>query len=684
MKNIESEIALIGSDFYITCKFLHMHDIPQQTIYNNLNLNKKIPNRWTTKRHPTIPKAILIKYSTIPESFCKRHELPTIEYLEQKYLVKSEINSMLINKKLDDHIRASFMLAEYSGDQYREIYETIISDEKELQKYCVTHAIFNTILNLQKSKFKLIDLFRVYSQYPNLMFQTEYYKSFTNKIKRIRNGKEIEAELLHGLRGKRGNATKVSDDIIKLIIRHFSNPKKLNAPQILDLVNHYLINLNRNTISLSTVYRIIGNPMVKNRYLVSRYGIRYAEQELFPHSIFNPPKNPGELWQLDGTRCQFVYKTKKSRFNFLYIFVVFDTMSKKVVGCSLDNSENADMIMHALKKACQNTGYLPKNIIHDHGTSFNSQILNEFRARSKFMGTLWHKSPVGLPRDNGAVERFFGVFQESFCKLADGYLGDGITSKNINGKPNPEELKKHTNQKNLRTREQLITLIQELIAKYNQGLQGRRSPNSIHENAQSVFAKELNPVTYSQLFWKIKEITVRKSTIIFQYNNEQFIYIVYDEDFMLRYRNSKVLVRFDPDNMDEVFVFDIKDQYITKVKKYYPVPKVAANRTMAEHVRNSLHNKKIKGLKEAIIQSNSEVIEEAIQIEEKIPAALTEYTNVSKKEKEKAESEYHERLFEKMTGMEQASDSVDSNINSETLLEELKNLYFQKGNLRII
>jgi len=117
-------------------------------------------------------------------------------------------------------------------------------------------------------------------------------------------------------------------------------------------------------------------------------------------------KGPDQLWVADIT-----YVPTWSRF--LYLAVVLDAWSRKVVGWAMDTNLKTELVLGALNMALAQRR--PKNVIHhsDQGTQYTSVAFGlrcqEARVRPS-MGS------VGDAYDNAMCESFFATLE---CELLD-------------------------------------------------------------------------------------------------------------------------------------------------------------------------------------------------------------------------------------------------------------------------
>jgi hypothetical protein len=273
---------------------------------------------------------------------------------------------------------------------------------------------------------------------------------------------------------------------------------------------------------------------------------------LLPYLSREKVENCGDLWLLDSTKIQFPFLNSKNKIGFLHLFVVLDACSSKVIGYSIDNFENTKMILKAIENACQNTNYLPFQILHDNLSAFSSEEFLIFISSTKISGTIWRTSAVGNARDKGYIERFFSIFQTCVCKPIDGFMGNGIE-----GKTAPEVQTESLKNSNLRTKDQLIELIDELIPKYNNlSINEKPSPNIQYELKKEKNAYYLNEHTLAYLFWPKKKLTIKKSQVMFQENKEKLIYTIYDLEKSIKLNNQKIIIAYNPEDSQFIYLYD--------------------------------------------------------------------------------------------------------------------------------
>jgi putative transposase len=115
---------------------------------------------------------------------------------------------------------------------------------------------------------------------------------------------------------------------------------------------------------------------------------------------------PNQLWVADIT---FVPTTA----GFLYLAVVLDAWSRKIVGWSMANHLRAELVLDALEMAIGQRK--PANVIHhsDQGSQYTSLA---FGRRCREAGVRPSMGSVGDAYDNAMCESFFATLE---CELLD-------------------------------------------------------------------------------------------------------------------------------------------------------------------------------------------------------------------------------------------------------------------------
>jgi len=116
---------------------------------------------------------------------------------------------------------------------------------------------------------------------------------------------------------------------------------------------------------------------------------------------------PDRLWTADSTYVP-------TRAGFLYLAVVLDVSSRRIVGWAMADHPRAELVLAALEMALWNRRPAPGIIHHsDHGCQYTARA---FGARCQEAHILPSMGSVGDCYDNAITESFFATLE---CELLD-------------------------------------------------------------------------------------------------------------------------------------------------------------------------------------------------------------------------------------------------------------------------
>ncbi len=114
------------------------------------------------------------------------------------------------------------------------------------------------------------------------------------------------------------------------------------------------------------------------------------------------PNTPDRLWVADITQ----HKTDEG---WLYMAVVIDAYSRRVVGWSMAEHLRAELVVKALEMAVWNRQPSPGLIHHsDHGSQYTSLAFGQRLEQAGIVGSM---GTIGDALDNAVAESFFASFQ---------------------------------------------------------------------------------------------------------------------------------------------------------------------------------------------------------------------------------------------------------------------------------
>jgi putative transposase len=125
-----------------------------------------------------------------------------------------------------------------------------------------------------------------------------------------------------------------------------------------------------------------------------------------------PPTGPNQIWVSDLTYVA-------TQEGWLYVAVILDLWSRRVVGWSTGPTLQTCLVLAALQMAVQQR-QPPRGLLHhsDRGVQYASA---EHRARLEAWGIEPSMSRTGNPYDNAAMESFMATYKRECVGLAGGY-----------------------------------------------------------------------------------------------------------------------------------------------------------------------------------------------------------------------------------------------------------------------
>ncbi|MEM9679515.1 MAG: DDE-type integrase/transposase/recombinase [Bacteroidota bacterium] len=516
--------------------------------------------QWFAYR--ALPIKWIDKYK-LPKNGEELQSLHALQYEDQKKWATEHV-SFILQNAWNDPIRWKPFLP---------IYRPYYWDQDILIKFSKTHAIFHEILKLRE-RFPATIIYSHYREMADVVFQTKNVNSFRNKLK-IAQDSCIEYALLHGFKRNGRMPYKVSGFIRSRIKVYYNSGK--TYVEIVKAVNNELLDRQLDPISLSTLKRVLQDRELRNQCDPVRFGKKYADEHIYPHMIRREPE-PGELFQIDATRLNISVLSKdRLKPVFLWLCVVMDVHSRSIIGYSLSLSENTKMILEALRSALINFKYIPKQLLHDNHKAYSSGEFRKFSNKLFEMGVDFRASRVGNPKDKGHVERWFGTFQSEFLRNVYGFLGEGIKTKRPGGRVPKEVEHELRKRKNMKTEGELRLIIDKLIADYNNTpRKSERSPNTILAEVDKSLLRSIDRTHIHKLFYQEKNKVIKQSTVHITENHVNYSYAIYNHKLADKLNGVKVKVRYDPEHMDSIAVYDCKtDQLLTEIPRQSKIRPVA-------------------------------------------------------------------------------------------------------------
>lgn len=283
-----------------------------------------------------------------------------------------------------------------------------------------------------------------------------------------------------------------------------------------------------------------------------------------------------EVWVADNhTLDVLTVEDGTEKLHRLYLTAFQDVCSRKVVGWYLTDHPNSDAVLYALRKAILKHG-VPRCIYTDNGHEFLCFDVGG-RGRRKTAKKDEHTPPPIFTRlgiefwnakvRNGRakiVERTFKEFKDKFSRLLVGFTGGNTLEK-------PERLKYQVkSRKGMVVDSELRDMFDAYVeGMYNNmpqngaGMHGR-TPNEVYAQKLVTIRKASAEDLNLMLLRSTRMQTVTRKGVHLELYGEKLFY--WDVDFLMKYQGRRVYLRYDPEDLREVRVYNEKDEFLSVVQ----------------------------------------------------------------------------------------------------------------------
>ena len=346
----------------------------------------------------------------------------------------------------------------------------------------------------------------------------------------------------------------------------------------------------------------------------SRNGKDKAFNNIEPYAKIIEAKHAGSQWQIDGWDLPFYYqgdyKGKSTSYLKLILLAVRDANSKKIVGYSVGESENTQTILEAIQDAVKNTNFLPFEIVSDNHSFNKTKEAEYFKKAIDSFGVNWTVSEN--PRRKAIAERYFRHLGETHCKKFDGYIGQGIKTKEKTGRPSQEYLDKFTKSGTWKTKEEIKLIAVKVVSEFNNTglskLKGK-TPNEAHDQSEKPHISQIDLYDRLRLFTLKTELKICRGQINLTRAGITYEYQLNAEQFN-NMNGQKVIVRYE--DFSTIYLFDSKDRAIGSVKQKVGIHGALADQTQEDIEKLNRNKGRLNGIK-AKARKDNEKLRDKVQ-----------------------------------------------------------------------
>lgn len=307
-------------------------------------------------------------------------------------------------------------------------------------------------------------------------------------------------------------------------------------------------------------------------YAIQKYRIgKKAFEDILPSMIRDKSDLlSNDIWCSDHHRVDVFVKNSTGHVIRPWLTVFTDIKSTKIMSFIVREADpNTTVVKKCLRLGIEQYG-VPKEIYTDNGKDYTAKELSEEYPLS-VMNVLGIGKITAEPYHGQSkpVERFFRTLEERFGKMFYSYAGNDT-------KKRPEHMQK-TNKvldkdKNIPSLEFYIEQLTKYIEEYNntahhgEGMDGK-TPNQVYNENLTTIRQVSDTNALRLLFGKTVERTVQKNGIAL-YNN----LFINSDGKLLPYYDKKIMVTYDPDDLEIVYIFDTEYNYICSAHSKLKTP----------------------------------------------------------------------------------------------------------------
>lgn len=415
-------------------------------------------------------------------------------------------------------------------------------------------------------------------------------------------------EGLEGLERKnrtdRGTYRKTTAEIKELAEGLALQKQSLTIATITRKLEKYCLKQNVLPSNYHTVRKIVKS-IPKDLNVLAKYGDK-AYENLYEVVMRRESKSPNEMWQVDHSMLSIKVLLDNGKEDFPWLTIIIDDFSRAIMAFSLftgapSSIQTALTLRNAIwYKQDKNWPVcgIPENLYTDHGTDFTSTHIAHVCLDLKIR--LVH-SIIAKPKGRGKVERFFSSLEQKLL----------------------EPLKLSNKVYNLNELNELIKNF--IINDYHHSIHGttNETPLLLWQKPQMI---PQMPESLEKL--NLLLLTTKKTRIV-QRDGIRFSNLRYFHPNLVAYIGECITIRFDPNDLAEIWVYDEQSKCICKAVceefqdqniTYEELRKIRTNRKkeLKREIKYKVYNTK---------QLMDETEVEEIKLTKKTPSKFKLYQN---------------------------------------------------------
>lgn len=525
----------------------------------------------------------LVAFESIPERFKKAiREKVGDPYASAKKIIFADYMQW-------DHEAESFFKA-YLLDN-----GTQLPEEKQ-QEYTHQAIIFNTVKHIATNvvvqkrfggKKEMWDrMLNAIQNLPATWLHTRYKNvlSFKRAFKKYEDesyGSIVSGKFLNN------NSTKIADEVADWILAQYCLPIKYTISEVHSLYESIRELKGWKEISERAIGLWLDKTEQKRIWMLARDG-REEYMKAFGHTVTRNRSQwfPNAWWAIDGTKLDLVHfaNNKQKMAAELKINVVFDVYSEKIIGWDIAYSENHASHFRAIKMAVNESGCRPHLFTYDKQSGHTTQKMQNLYDKLPVKG---HHYSHKVGRKSSPAEQIFNRLQQQVISKMWFSDKQGIKVRKATNRPNTDFIVEY--KEALPTVDEFNKIFQALVNKWNAGKQEDWTLNRIEMyNQETEHREEIDIMDQVSLFWidETKEKKYYAHGLPLTVEGKDYLYEVYDHngavdlEFRRKWVNEKLIVRYDPEYLNEyVALYELLPSqekrfvaYATKKRAHESIP----------------------------------------------------------------------------------------------------------------
>ncbi|WP_348814106.1 hypothetical protein [Flavobacterium maritimum] len=439
--------------------------------------------------------------------------------------------------------------------------------EEKQQEYTHQAIMFNAVKHIATNvvvqkrfggKQQMWDrMLEAISNLPETWMHTRYKNvvSFKRAIKKYEDegyGSIVSGKWLNS------NPSKIVDEVADFILSQYCLPIKYNFHEVLKIYESVREAKGWKPLTERAIGAWLDKTEQKRVWMLARDG-KDEYMKHFGHTVTRNRTQwfPNAWWAIDGTKLDLVHfaNNKQKMAAELKINVVFDVYSEKIIGWDIAYSENHASHFRAIKMAVNEAGCRPFLFTYDKQSGHTSGKMQD----------LYNKLPVNkhhyshkVGRKSSPAEQIFNRLQQQVISKMWFSDKQGIKVRTATNKPNTDFIVEYKNA--LPTVDEFNKIFTALVNKWNSGKQEDWDMNRIEMyNQETEHREEISIMDQLSMFW-IDETKTKKyyaHGMPLTVEGKDYIYEVYDDtnnvdlEFRRKYVGESLIVRYDPERLDE-------------------------------------------------------------------------------------------------------------------------------------